>query len=232
MAPLSAAEIKKLNQKKLLEYALELTENFAALAQKCEDFGNRIAALESATPSSSAANPKFLDRLVNAERDNLNNAQYLRRRQLEMWNLPPETTDASDLKKEAAALLSLTGVPVAATDIDVCHKLKKAGKIILEFRHRDQRDRVVRARKHLKNMKSELAKNKCPRMSVVESMCPEFRRLDYACRQLKSRNIIENTWFFNRKLSIVAADGTKSTITHISDLNGKFGDDVINDILN
>jgi len=230
MATKSAAEIRKLNKDKLLEYALELTENFKVIAQKCEDFGKRITALEasSTTPSTS---PKQLDRLVAAERDNLNNGQYLRRRQLEIWNLSSDSTDASDLKKEAAELLSLTGVAVAAADIDVCHKLKKEGKIIMEFRHRDQRDRVVRARKHLKNMKHELEKKKCPKISVVESMCPEYKRLDYICRQLKNRGKVENTWFFNRKLYIADAEGSKSLITHINDLTNKFDVNIVQEIL-
>ena len=230
MAAKSPADIRKLNKTQLLDYALEITENFNAIAEKCEDFSKRIAALENSIPATAPA--KFLQRLESAERENTNNGQYLRRRQVEMWNLPVEVTDANDLKKEAAAILSLTGVTVAPNDIDIAHKLPKQGKIILEFRHRDQRDKIIRARKNLKTKKNELTTMKCPRLSVVESMCPAFRRLDFICRQLKTREKIGNTWFFNRKLLIVDNDGIKSSITHINDLITKFGDDIVQAILN
>ena len=233
-APISVAEIKKLNKEKLLEYAIGLTQGFVALHQRCEDFSSRLAQLESAAESNadtSSPNPQLQQRVEALERENLNNSQYLRRRQIEIWNLPTASTDASDLKKEVAAILSLTDVPVTPGDLDVCHKLKKDGRVIMEFRHRDLRDRLIRARKNLKHKKSELARKNCPKMSVVESMAPEFKRLDFVCRQLKTRDKVDKTYFFNRKLYVCDSDGTKVTIGHMSDLVNKFGKDIIDDIL-
>ena len=134
-APISVAEIKKLNKDKLLEYAIGITDGFVALHQRCEDFNSHLALLESAAESnaetSSSPDSQLLARVEELERDNLNNSQYLRRRQIEIWNLPTASTDASDLKKEVAALLSLTDVPVAPGDLDICHKLKKEGRVIM-----------------------------------------------------------------------------------------------------
>ena len=165
------------------------------------------------------------------ERDITNNSQYLRRRQLELWNMPTEIADSRDQKKEVANILSLTGINVSPGDIDICHKLKKQGQLIIEMRNRDLRDRVLRARKNLKNKKSELLKKKCTRMSVVESMCPEYRRLDYICRKLKTKELIDNTWFFGRKLFIIDSNNSKIIVSHITDLVTKFGKQVIDDIL-
>ena len=86
-----------------MDYALQITENFNAIAEKFEDFSKRIAALESSIPSTAPA--KSLQWLESAERENTNNGQYLRRRQVEMWNLPAKVTNANDFKKEAAQIL-------------------------------------------------------------------------------------------------------------------------------
>ena len=69
------------------------------------------------------------------ERVSLNNSQYIRRRQLEIWNLPAATTNKPDIKTEAAKLLSYTGVEIKPDDIDVCHKLKKSGCIMMSTNH-------------------------------------------------------------------------------------------------
>ena len=237
-APMSVAQIKKLNKDKLLEYAIGITQGFVALHEKCEEFNSRLSKLEEAATSDSDAagdsSPhaqQLQERVYNLERENLNNSQYLRRRQLEMWNLPTTITDASDLKKEAAELLSLTDVPVTAADLDVCHKLKKDGRLILEFRQRDLRDRIVRSRKALKHKHHELVRRNCARLSVVESMANEYKRLDFVCRMLKSREKVDKTWFYQRKLFIVDSEGTKSEIHHMNELVQKFGPDIVNEIL-
>ena len=229
--PKSPGEIKKLKKDDLLSYALEITKNFNELRLKCENFEARIASLESSSKSPTTLSPNLTERMEKIERDITNNSQYLRRRQLELWNMPTEIADSRDQKKEVANILSLTGINVSPGDIDICHKLKKQGQLIIEMRNRDLRDRVLRARKNLKNKKSELLKKKCTRMSVVESMCPEYRRLDYICRKLKTKELIDNTWFFGRKLFIIDSNNSKIIVSHITDLETKFGKQVIDDIL-
>ena len=59
-------------------------------------------------------------------------------------------------------------------------------------------------------------------MSVVESMCHEYKRLDYACRMLVKSNDLEKTFFFNRKLHVVK-NGEHQLITHLADLYDMFG---------
>ena len=233
-APLSMAEIKKLNKDKLLEYALGITQGFLALHEKCEEFNTRLAKLEEASNSPENSPPmhqKLQARVEDMERENLNNSQYLRRRQLEIWNLPTSITDASDLKKEVAQLLALTEVPITAADLDVCHKLKKDGRVIIEFHKRDLRDRLVRARKVLKHKHPDLVKKNCPKLSILESMANEYKRLDFICRQLKIREKIDKTWFYQRKLFIVDIEGNKRVISHMQDLAKGFGSDIIDEIL-
>ena len=111
---------------------------------------------------------------------------------------------------------------VTAADIDVCHKLKKDGGLIMEFKSRTKRDEILRARKNLKHKKEELKRDKCQKMSIVESICPEFKKMDYICRKLKADSIILETWFWNRHLYITMDNDSKSTtVSHINDLYRK-----------
>ena len=229
------AEIAALNKPRAIEYALQLTDSYEELQNT---FADRLERIETEIATSRNTNKllndeikKLNQRIIACEHTNINSAQYLRRRQIELWNLPTSITEAQDLKNEAAKLLSHTGVVVTAGDIDVCHKLKANGRIIMELRDRDKRDRVIRARKTLKNKKSELAAATCPKMSVVESICPEYKRMDYVCRRLLKDNKIEKTWFFNRKLNIVSEGGDKKVITHLDDLYKLFSHQIIDDYL-
>ena len=237
MASKTPADIRKMKKDELLAYAIEITAKFEALSMTLEDFGSRLDALEKKATEPilndqpNIQNDETLAKIEKIERENINNAQYLRRRQIELWNLPGDITNKLDMKKDAAELLSLTGVPVSASDIDLCHKLKKEGQIILEFKNRDVRDRVIRARKNLKGKQPELSAKNCPKLSVVESVCFEYKRLDYVARQLKSRNLLASTWFFNRKLYIVDLDDTKAEIRHLNDLINKCGRNIVDEIL-
>ena len=101
----------------------------------------------------------------------------------------------------------------------------------MELDTRDLQGRILRARKNLKTKKTTLAANNCPSLSVVESMCPEYKQLDYICRQLLKRKIIEKTFFFNRALHI-EVEGEHTTISHTQDLVRLFGEEVILEIAN
>ena len=96
------------------------------------------------------------------------------------------------------------------------------GQIIIEFGRRDLQTNILKARKNFKNEKVELGKLECPKLSVVKSMCHEYKRLDYACRMLVKSNDLEKTFFFNRKLHVVK-NGEHQLITHLADLYDMFG---------
>ena len=222
--------IKTMNKTELQEYALALTAEFNDIK---ESFSERLSKLEEENDSKSArleqleglvnvnksVSATLATQLVKAERVNTNNSQYLRRRQIELWGLPDEAVNGNthEIKSKAASILSLTGVHVAAEDIDVCHKLKKKGRLIAEFHSRDKRDNIIRSRKNLKHKKNDLGRLQCPKLSIVESMCPEYKKLDWVCRSLKAEGHIEKTWFYQRKL-IVESEKGQSIISHIQDL--------------
>jgi hypothetical protein len=131
-----------------------------------------------------------------------------------------------------AGLTSLTGVPVAATDLDKCHRLNNKKNVILEFKTRDMRDGVLRGRKNLKNEEKNIQALDLKSCFILESLAPEFASMDYVCRVLKKSGKIHQSWFFNGRLYVVRAEeGAKECIGHITDLYNIFGNEVVDGLL-
>ena len=223
----TAEQIRKMKKDDVVDYAISISEAYESLKQT---FVKKLEHIESVVEVQRAANDvlheqiAILNKCVElTERVSLNNSHYLRRRQLEIWNLPAATTDKPDIKTEAAKLLPCTSVEIKPDDIDVCHKLKTLGCIIIELHKRTDRYSVVCARKNVKSKKVKLEKENCAKMSVTESMCPEYKRLDFVCRMLKKHGKIQKTWFSNRKLIIVDNFENQKTVSHINDLYNDFG---------
>ena len=152
------------------------------------------------------------------EKTTINNAQYLRRRQIEVSNVDKKISN-NQLKSVMADFLSETGERVKVEDLDKCHRLKKETTIIMEFGSRAKRDAVLIGRKNLKGKNDVLSEMGLAKSFISESMCFELRRLDYICRRLKKDKYIFDTWFFNGRLYVLKNDkGKRVQIQHMLDL--------------
>ena len=130
-------------------------------------------------------------------------------------------------------MLSLTGCKIEEKDLDKCHRLKKNnGTVIVEFNNRSKRDPVIFGRKALKDKKDELKRLKMEQVIIAESLCVEYKHLDFLCRKLKKKNLIADTWFFMGSLMYVKGPGddTKHEVKHINDLYATFGKEVIDSL--
>ncbi len=157
-------------------------------------------------------------RLTVNEKTTTNNAQYLRRRQLEVNNVP-DSISPQDLTKTISSFLEVTGVEVPVEVIDKCHCLKNNSTVIMELKSRTVRDAILIGRK---TMKSKVNREVLDGMGlgksfISESICNELRRLDYVCRRLKKDGLISETWFFNGRLFVVAKNN-KIHIEHLTDI--------------
>ena len=164
-----------------------------------------------------AGSTELENRLTDPERRNINSQQYLRNRQIEISNVPKGITD-KNLGQAVAQFLSLTNTEVQHTDLDKCHRLQNNTIAIMEFETRTMRDNVLMGRRHLKNKKETLDALGFGKSFINESLCPEFRKLDFVCRKLKKDGIIKDTWFFNGRLSVVDKEDRKWYITHMNDV--------------
>ena len=155
-------------------------------------------------------------RLRDTEKTVINNAQYLRRRQLEVSNVPTAVPD-EQLTRVITDFLRTTGEDVKEADIDKCHRLSRQTTVIMEFGSRKVRDGILMSRKKLKDKKEELQAIGLDNSFINESLCYEYRQMDYVCRRLKKSELIKDTWYFNGKLFVVDYAGKKHQIRHITD---------------
>ena len=96
----------------------------------------------------------LLKRITNLERNALNNAQYVRRETIE--NPIPQSIPNTDLENKVCLALSFTGTTVTSDDLQACHRMKKKKKVIVKFKDRKQRNKVIFSRKELKSKGEQL----------------------------------------------------------------------------
>jgi len=251
---LNEESIRQLDHDDLIQYALKITnaasqvlqlmdtitkmkedQEIAArerdtLKEDLEKVMSELAISKNTTTLLKSELVSFEDRMVKQEKDTLNNGQYLRRRQLEIVNVPANDLklEVPQLKKKMADFLSVTGVKVVWNDIDKCHLMKNNKTVIMELKVREKRDSILRARKELKDKTAKLKEIKYDKTIISESLCPEYSRLFYVCRQAKRDKIIAETWFFNGRLFVKKTiDGERVLVSHLYDLYDLLGQDYV-----
>ena len=138
-------------------------------------------------------NDLLLERITQLERNNLNNTQYNRRETLEINPVPSDIAD-DVLEQSMFQALSLTGISVKPDDLQACHRMIKKDRIIIKFKCRKQKHRVLLNRKTLQSKSLDFTQLKFSgKLFVNESMCHENHQLAYKCCQLKSACKIHST---------------------------------------
>ncbi len=130
----------------------------------------------------------------------------------------PTTIKNSDLANVVSKFLSLTETAVTELDIDKCHRMKKEKTVILELKTRTLRDLLIKGRTSLKDKKTDITSLGLGNSFISESLCPEYKKLDFVCRKLKKNMLIAETWFFNGRLFVIDNAGEKMLITHMNDI--------------
>ena len=208
-----------MSRTELLEYSISMN----SLCEKLLSMEERMTALEGERDIQKRVNELLKERadqsdkkLIEMEKSVIDNSQYLRRRQLEISNVP-EAIENKDLTKTMAEFLSETGEKVDAGDIDKCHRLKKNTTVIMEFKTRTVRDSVLMARSKLKNKRVRVEEMGLGKSFINESLCHDYRKIDYICRRLKRSELIKDTWYFNGKLFVIDWNDKKHQIRHLTD---------------
>ena len=178
-------------------------------------------------------NDLLLERITQLERNNLNNAQYNRRETLEIKPVPYDITD-DVLEQSVSQALSLTGISVEPDDLQACHHMTKKDRVIIKFKRRKKKHRVLLNHKTLQNKSFHLTQLKFSgKLFVNESMCHENHQLAYKCRQLKSARKIHSTWFYNNTFHIkLVENGPIHKIFHPTDIEKVLGVDNLDEYIN
>ena len=93
--------------------------------------------------------------MIDLERSSLDNAQYLRRGMIEISPVPLQLSN-NELEELVCKALSLARNELYLDDLEVFHRLKKKENVIVKFRSRKLKYKVINNRKIMKNKSKEL----------------------------------------------------------------------------
>ena len=177
-------------------------------------------------------NRLLTERVVQLERNAVTNAQYHRRESVEVNPIPPSISD-EELELNIYEALSLTGNEVKPNDLQACHRLKKKESVIVKFKCRKLKQKVLVNRKNLRNKSEDLRQLKFSgKLFISESMCHENHQLAYKCRQLKNAGKIHSTWFWNNAVNVKLSERSNPVkIFHIIDIEKLLGIDNLDDFV-
>ena len=111
--------------------------------------------------------------------------------------------------------------------------MKNKEKVIVKFKDRKQRNKVIFSRKKLKSKGEQLRDLQFgPSLFINDSICFENQSLFYKCLQFKNVGKLFSFWVFNNTLNVkLTENGPITKIFHISDLENLLQVDSIEELL-
>ena len=126
------SQLENLSKKELIEELISVEDISSKLSDviiRFDDFLRRYEILSSELTVSKKYNRLLSERIVQLERNTVNNAQYHHRQSLEINPVPASIGD--DVPESSVCkALSLTGYGVKPGDLQVCHHLKKKDTVL------------------------------------------------------------------------------------------------------
>ena len=194
------AQLESLSQDELIDRLLSvenISERMTNLINRFDKLMNKYEELHSELVVSKIVNKLLKNRVIQLEKNALNTSQYIRREIIEINPVPTSVPD-NVLEKNVCDALSLTGILVKQEDLHACHRMKDQSKVIIKFKDRKQKYRVIHNRKKLANNEDVKSLGFGNELYISESMCIENQQLFYRCRRLKALKKIHLCWFFNQ----------------------------------
>ena len=233
---MTRAQVDNLSREELIEEFLkfsDITDKVNGLNNRFEDFIKKYDELHYELLISKNCNSLLLKRITNLEGNALNNAHHVLRETIEI-NPIPQSIPNTDLENKVYLALSLAGTTVTPDDLQACHRMKNKEKVIVKFKDRKQRNKVIFTRKELNSKGEQLRELQFgPSLFINDSMCFENQSLFYKCRQLKNVSKLFSFWFFNNTLNVkLIENGSITKIFHISDLENLLQINSIEELLN
>ena len=135
-----------------------------------DDFPSKFYLVFSELQISKTCNSLLPKRIIDLKQSSLDNAQYLRREMIEISPVPLEVSN-NELERLVCKVLSLTGNEVYPDDLEACHCVKKKENVIIKFKSRKLKYKVINNRKIMKNKSKELNELKFSnKLYISESM--------------------------------------------------------------
>ena len=216
------SQLENLSKEQLIEELItvdDITSKISDLTNRFDDFLRRFEIVSSDLAITKNCNRLLTERVVQLERDAVTNAQYHRRESMKVNPVSPSISD-EELELNICKALSLTGHEVKPDDLQACHRLKKKELVIVKFKCRKLKRRVLVNTKNLRKKSEDLRQiTFSGKLFISQSMCHENDQLAYKCRQLKNEGKIHTTWFWNNAVNVKLSERSNpEKIFHIIEI--------------
>ena len=193
----SRSQLENLSKGELIEELIivdGITSKISDLTNRFDDFLRTFEVISSDLAITRNCNRLLTERFVQLERNAVTNVQYHRRELVEVTPVHPSISD-EDFELNICKSLSLTGHEVKQNDSQAYHRLKKKKLVIVKFKCRKLKQKVLVNQKNRRNKSEDLRQLKFSgKLFILESMCHENHQLAYKCPQLKNAGKIHSVW--------------------------------------
>ena len=131
-------QLENLSKEELIDYLIgaeDISSKLSDLINRLNDFLRQYEILSSEVTVSKNCNRLPSERIVQLERNSVNNIQFHRRESLEINPVPASVGD-DVLESSLCRAFSVTGHEVKPDDLQVCHHLRKKDTVIVKFKCR------------------------------------------------------------------------------------------------
>ena len=145
------SQLENLSKEELIEELIivdDITSKISDLTNRFDDFWRKFEVVSADLVITRNCNRLLTERAIQLERNAVTNAQYRRRESVEVNPIPPSITD-EELELNISEAFSLTGHEVTPNDLQACHRLKKKESVIVKFKCRKLKQKVLVNRKNL-----------------------------------------------------------------------------------
>ena len=229
------SQLENLSKEELVEELItvnEITSKISDLKSRFDDFLRRFEVVSSDLAITRNCNRLLTERVAQLERNAVTNAQYHRRESVEVNPILPPISD-EELEVSICKALSLTGYVVKPNNLQACHRLKKKESVIVKFKCRKFKQKVLASGKNLRNKSEDLPElTFSGKLFIAESMCHENYQLAYKCLQLKNAGKVHSVWFWNNAVNVKLSERSKTVkIVYISDIEKFLSIDNLDDFI-
>ena len=145
------SQLENLSKEELIEELItvdDITSKISDLTNRFDDFLRRFEVVSSDLAITRNCNRLLTEKVVHLERNAVTNAQYHRQELVEVNPIPPSISD-EELELNICKSFSLTGHEVKPSNLQARHRLKKKESVIVKFKCRKLKQKVLVNRKNL-----------------------------------------------------------------------------------
>ena len=145
--------------------------------EEIRKFNENFVKLESEINIVKKVNTVLNKRVTDMERQCCANAQYSKRKCLEVAGIPCDVSN-ENLESEVLEVFSKVGCEIISRDIEACHRLTNNDRIIVKFLRRKDCDQVLSFKSDLRKVKlGDIGLRGSNSMFINPSLCPYYRML-------------------------------------------------------